>query len=287
MGSALILEGGGMRGVFTSGVLEYFLENDIQFPAVYGVSAGACNAASYISMQSGRNRAVTIDYTDHPEYISIRRLLRHGELFNMDLIFDRIPNEEQPFHYERFFASSTKFFIGTTDCETAEPVFYEKQEVQDDLNTILRASSSLPLAAPVVPFQGRYLLDGGLSEPIPFQRALKDGSGPLVIVMTQPEGYSKQPPGRSFWYMRRRLKQFPELVHLMETRWKLYNDAMRSVLQLEQQGRAVVIRPESSRVVSRVERNKTKLETLYAHGFEKAAEKREEIEQLTDLISSK
>src|SRR5690554_5843634 len=154
-----------MRGVYTGGILESFLEKKLYLPYVIAVSAGACHGASYVSKQSGRNKAVTVDYAGNPEYMSYKRLLRNGELFNMDFIFDQIPNVNNPFDYETFFQSKQSFFIGTTDCHTGEPVYYEKNELKNDLNKILRASSSLPFAAKEVEYDGRLLLDGGISDP--------------------------------------------------------------------------------------------------------------------------
>ncbi|WP_280768145.1 patatin-like phospholipase family protein [Salipaludibacillus daqingensis] len=273
----LVLEGGGMRGVYTGGVLEFFLEKNITFPYVVGVSAGACNAASYISRQYGRNKAVTIGYADHPEYISVKRLIRSGELFNMDLIFNQIPNSEIPFDYNVFFNSNQHFYVGTTDCHTGETIYYEKQELGDQLNKILRASSSLPLVAPVVEHDERVLLDGGLSDPIPINHSLDFGNEKHIIVLTQCEGYLKKPAKRGMWYFNRKYRDYPGLLEIVKKRSIVYNQALEQVAELERQGKAFVFRPDHLQDVTRLERKKDRLEALYEHGYKQASEKYEEL----------
>ncbi|CAM3724712.1 patatin-like phospholipase family protein [Alkalicoccus chagannorensis] len=280
--TGLVLEGGGMRGVFTSGVLEYLLENDISFPYVVGVSAGACNAVSYISRQSGRNKAVTVDYAEHPDYISVKRLLRQGELFNMDLIFNQIPNKEEPFNYNRFFSSEQLFYTGVTDCVSGDTVYFEKQELFDDLNKILRASSSLPVVAPVVEHDGRAFMDGGISDPIPIGKSEADGNSRHVIILTQPKGYRKTPARRGMWYFRRKYKDYPGLIRVVENRYRIYNDTLDKIERMEEAGDAVVIRPETLYDVSRTERKKEKLEVLYWHGYEQMKERAEYIAAFVD-----
>ncbi|MDR2994393.1 MAG: patatin family protein, partial [Bacillus cereus] len=125
--TGLVLEGGGMRGVYTGGILEYFMEQDLYFPYVIGVSAGACHAASYLSRQRNRNKTVNIDYASHPKYLSYKNLWRKRQLFDMDFIFHEIPEKHVPFDFETYFNSPERFLVGTTDCETGEPVYFEKE----------------------------------------------------------------------------------------------------------------------------------------------------------------
>lgn len=275
----LVLEGGGLRGVYTGGILEYFLENDIQFPYVVAVSAGACNAASYISKQFGRNQAVTVDYAGHPEYISFKRLIKHGELFNMDLIFDTIPNIENPFNYEAFFKSQQKFYIGTTDCKTGQTIYYEKNEIKPDLNKILRASCSLPMISPIVEYGTRPLLDGGISDPIPIGKSMEDGNEKHVIILTQCEGYIKEPVKRGKWWFKRKYKDYPGLIDIVERREKIYNGSIQMVNELEKEGKAFVFRPDDLRGVNRTERRRERLKDLYDHGYEHAKKRHKELLQ--------
>ncbi|ADH99567.1 patatin-like phospholipase family protein [Salisediminibacterium selenitireducens] len=276
--TGLVLEGGGLRGVYTAGILEYFLKQDIQFPNVIGVSAGACNAASYISKQEKRNYAITVGYAGNPDYLSVRRLFRHGELFNMDLIFDRIPNKEYPFDYETFFKNEQQLYTGVTDCLTGETIYYNKNEVRHDLNKILRASSSLPMIAPVVYHNDRPLLDGGISDPIPVNYSISLGNRKHVVVLTQEKGYQKQPAKRGMWYFEKKYKHFPGLVDVVKRRFTIYNNLLKKVEQLEEDGQAFVFRPENLQGVGRIEKNAGKLDELYQHGYEHAKSRQKEME---------
>lgn len=267
--NGLILEGGGMRGIYTAGVLEYFMEKERYFTYVIGVSAGACNAASYLSRQPGRNRSVMVDYVRHPDYISLRNLMQKRELFGMDLIFDQIPNKLLPFDFQTFHAAKEQFFIGTTDCLTGEPVYFEKSENPNDILSIIRASSSLPFMSKAVTYKGHQLMDGGVADPIPFKKALADGVQKPVIVLTKSKGFRNKPPhfSRTTRYF---YKDYMGLTHAIETRWKRYNDTMDEIAQLESEGKVFVIRPSVEIKVKRAERDPEKLEQMFKQGYSDA-----------------
>lgn len=273
----LVLEGGGMRGVYTSGILEFFLESNIHLPYVIGVSAGACVGVSYVSKQRGRNRAITIDYAGSPQYMSYRRLLLKRELFNMDFLFDEIPNMHNPFDYDTFFNSKQKFYIGTTDCHTGESIYYEKSDLKQDLNKILRASSSLPFVADIVEHEGKHLLDGGLSDPIPIRKSLSDGNAKNIIILTQPFGYVKKSLKRGKWAFKRKYGEYKGLLNIMIKRANKYNETLDFIQRLEQEGKAIVFRPENLMGVSRTEQKTEKLEALYEHGYNQAKSRKDEI----------
>lgn len=194
----LVLEGGGMRGVYTAGVLEYFLEHEIFFPYVIGVSAGAGVAASYLSKQKGRNKIVNVDYVTDPRYISFRNYLKSRQFFGMDFIFDEIPNKLVPFHYDEFYKNDAEFVVGTTDCHTGEPVYFGKEDYGQEIIKVIKASSSLPFIAPEVHFKERVLLDGGISDPIPIKKAQSDGYEKSVVILTRNRGYTKRPSKYKF-----------------------------------------------------------------------------------------
>lgn len=265
----LILEGGGMRGVYTAGVLDYFTERNMYFPYTIGVSAGACMGASYLSGQFGRNRKVNVNFVTDPRYISWGNLLKKRQLFGMDFIFDEIPNQIVPFDYEAFFARGEQYVIGTTDCETGETVYYDKNHPEYDLLRILRASSSLPFIAPIVEFGGRKLLDGGLSDPIPLRKSENDGFKRNVLILTRNEDYRKT-PNRMPWLLRRAYKAYPKLVDTMLSRHDVYNDTLNYIAEQEKNGNAFVIRPQEMLTVGRTERNPAKLDALYLQGYEDA-----------------
>ncbi|MFS0824041.1 patatin-like phospholipase family protein [Bacillus sp. 1P02SD] len=267
----LVLEGGGMRGVYTAGILEYFMEQDLYFPYVVGVSAGACMAASYLSRQMGRNRTVNIDYVNHPNYLSFRNFVKHKQLFGMDFIFDEIPNKHVPYDYDTFYQSKEEFVVGTTDCETGEPMYFNKEDYGNDMLKVIRASSSLPFVAPIIEFKGKKLLDGGITDPIPLIKAQQDGNSKNVVILTRNRGYLKKKSNMT-WVVRRAFKQYPHLVKAMETRYKRYNDTLAYLDQEEKAGRIFVFSPTVPLEVGRVEKNPAKLTNLYELGLTDAAE---------------
>ncbi|WP_436372439.1 patatin-like phospholipase family protein [Cytobacillus sp. BC1816] len=276
--AGLVLEGGGMRGVYTAGVLEYFLEQDLFFPYVIGVSAGACNAASYLSKQKGRNRIVNVDYVTDSRYISWRNYFKSRQFFGMDFIFDEIPNKLVPYHYDEFYKNKSEFVIGTTDCHTGKPVYFNKKDYGKDMLKVLKASSSLPFIAPEVDFNSRVLLDGGISDPIPIKKAQQDGFKKNIVILTRNRGYSKKPSKFTFM-VKRKYPQYTGLQKALEERYRTYNETLRYVEQEEKKGTVLVIQPQEPLTVGRMERNPQKLEKLYLQGYEDARKSFERINQ--------
>lgn len=276
--AGLVLEGGGMRGVYTAGVLEYFLEQDLCFPYVIGVSAGACNAASYLSKQRGRNRIVNVDYVTDPRYISWRNYFKSRQFFGMDFIFDEIPNKLVPYHYDEFYKNESEFVIGTTDCHTGKPVYYGKKDYGKDMLKVLKASSSLPFIAPEVEFNSRVLLDGGISDPIPIKKAQQDGLKKNIVILTRNRGYTKKPSKFTFM-VKRKYPHYTGLQKALTERCRTYNETLRYVEQEEKNGTVLVIQPQEPLTVGRMERNPQKLEKLYLQGYEEARKSIERINQ--------
>lgn len=262
----LILEGGGMRGVYTAGVLESFMENNLYFPYVIGVSAGACHAASYLSRQSGRNRSVTLDYLHHPDYISVKNLIIKKELFGMDLIFDEIPNQLVPFDFTQFHQAPETFYIGTTDCLSGEPIYFEKGHYPSQILSIIRASSSLPFLAKAMEINNRILMDGGISDPIPIKKALQDNVTKPIIILTKARGYRKKKSYFTHVY-KPFYKNYPGLLDALTNRWKKYNETLEFIEELERQNKVFVIRPSLDFGVTRSDKNRTRLENLYKQGY--------------------
>ncbi|WP_113929280.1 patatin family protein [Bacillus sp. P14.5] len=282
--TGLVLEGGGMRGVYTAGVLEYLLENEVEFPYVIGVSAGACIAASYLSKQKGRNKKVNIGFAGNPDYLSWRNYFKKRELFGMDFVFNEIPNKIVPYDYEAFQNSKSQFVIGTTDCHTGEPVYHYRRDYGEDVLTPIRASSSLPFVAPVVEFQSRHLLDGGISDPIPLRKAEEDGFKKNVVILTRNKGYEKS-PSKFNYLLKRKYPQYPGLREAMINRYKLYNQTVKYLEEEEARGNVFIIRPETPLKVGRIERNPRKLEELYNQGYTDARNKFEDLMTWKDVQS--
>ncbi|WP_413379292.1 patatin-like phospholipase family protein [Alkalihalobacillus sp. 1P02AB] len=265
--AGLVLEGGGSRGVFTAGVLKLLMDEEIYLPYVIGVSAGACSGSSYISRQKDRNRAVNMDFLDHAEYLSFRNYVKKRELFGMDFLFERLPNELAPYDFDAYSQAEEEFVVGTTDCMTGESVYYKKSEkhAPKDLLTILRASSSLPFVAPVVPFDERILMDGGISDPIPIKQSVREGNTKNVVVLTQNRDYIKKP--QSFgWYFRKKYRIYPGLINAVAKRHHVYNETLQYIREEEKKGNIFVISPIEKLEVGRVERSREKLMHLYEQG---------------------
>lgn len=265
MKRGLVLEGGGMRGLYTAGVLEYFMDEGIEFDYCIGVSAGACHASSYLSKQRGRSFRINTAYLEDGRYVGVKNLLRTGSMFGMDFIFDEIPNRLDPFDYDTFLKNPCEFVAGVTDVQTGKPAYFGIEAMNHD-STVLRASSAIPVFSPIVEFRGRKFLDGGTSDPIPFEKALRDGCGPLVIVLTQHRGYEKSPEKFRAVY-KRLYGQYPEMVATLDRRHEVYNESRRRVFQLEREGKAIVIAPARPVGISRFEKDLGKLRALYESGY--------------------
>lgn len=268
--TALILEGGGMRGVYTAGVLRWFTDAGLDFPYVIGVSMGACNGANYISRQPERNRIVNIRFVDDARFLSFRRLLFGGELFGMGFIFTAIPTALVPFDLKTFLESDQRFIIVATDGRTGEAVYYDKDALGAHFLTVLQAGCSLPLVQKPVALGGRLLMDGGLADAVPIARSVADGNRRHVLVLTQPKGYRKKPSGL-VKLMKFRYPHLTGLADALTNRHHQYNRSMAIIDAMEANGTALVIRPRSPLVIGRVDRNKNRLYAGYDEGYNDAA----------------
>lgn len=276
----LVLEGGGMRGLYTAGALDFLLEKGIEFGYIIGVSAGACNATSYISRQKGRNKIVNTAFIRDWRFASMRNLFFKGSLFGMDFIFDEIPNRLVPFDFETFYESAVKFKIVATDCSTGKPLYFDKQDLDRSLS-VLRASCSLPLVSPMVDFRGHKLLDGGIADPLPIRKAVSDGILKNVIILTRNKGYKKDPVKSTERFLyKAKYRGYPHLVKALMDQSGIYNNSMDYIESLAQKKKAVVIRPTAELTVGRYEKNKEKLLDLYQLGYKDAAAALEEIKLL-------
>jgi predicted patatin/cPLA2 family phospholipase len=267
--AALILEGGGLRGTFSSGVLRRFVDDKLYFAYVIGVSMGACNAANYVSMQPERNRIVNTRYVRDRRYLSYLRLFTGGDLFGMDFIFRELPFNLVPFDLAAFLASPVRCVTGVTDCLSGEALYYDKNDLGDDYLQVLKASSSLPFISAPVEYKGRILMDGGLADSIPVRRALEDGWKKRIVILTRPRGYRKK-PSRLPSLLLRRYRKFPGLLGALENRYREYNARMDYIEDLETRGDIFVIRPDKDPPAGRVERNTDKIYLTYDQGYDTA-----------------
>lgn len=263
----LVLEGGGMRGVFTSGVLDAFMKYDLYFNYVVAVSAGACNGLSYISRQPRRARLSNIDMLVKYNYIGLRHLVTQGCIFDPELLYDRFPNELIPYDYNTYFASPSTFEMVVTNCNTGRAEYLtEKDGDRQRLLDICRASSSLPYVSNVIDVDGQPYLDGGIVDSIPVGRAIDMGYDRNVLVLTRNRGYRNTSKDRKipkFIY-----KKYPRLRVALSRRIAEYNHQLDMVEEMEDKGLVDVIRPLRPMDVDRIEKDEKKLEALYEEGFQ-------------------
>lgn len=264
----LVLEGGAMRGIYTAGVLDYFMKKELYLPYVIGVSAGACQACSYISKQKGRSKHVGLDYVNDPRYLSYRNLLKEGSIFGFDFMFNDIANELIPFDYSAFDKSEQEFAIGVTNCITGEPeYFYKSENEYGKMFEVCQASSSMPLVAKESVIDGKAFMDGGISDSIPIKRAIEDGYHKNIIVLTRNEGYRKQRSKFSVNVAKLKYSNYKGLVKAMENRHENYNKTMDMIEELEKNRKVFVIRPTEPVTVKRIEKNRRKLFEFYKEGY--------------------
>lgn len=268
--TGLVLEGGGMRGVFTCGVLDYLMDRDIRFPYTIGVSAGACNGLSYLSRQRGRAKYSNIDLLEKYNYIGLKHLIKQHNLLDFNLLFNEFPEHILPYDYDAYFVSPERYVMVTTNCLTGRADYLEEKKDKNRVIDIVRASSSLPYVCPIAYVDGIPMLDGGIVDSIPLERALADGCSRAVVVLTRNKGYRKDSKDfrvPSFIY-----RKYPKLRVALSRRSTLYNQQLDLVERLEEEGRIVVIRPQKPVVVDRIERDIRKLTGFYEEGYACAGE---------------
>lgn len=263
--TALVLEGGGMRGVFTSGVLDAFMKHDLTFPYIVAVSAGACNGMSYVSHQPRRARISNIDYLARYKYIGLRHLVTQGCIFDRELLYDKFPNQYLPFDFDTFFSSPMTFEMVTTNCLTGQPMYLSERHDRQRALDIVRASSSLPYVSKIVDVDGIPMLDGGIVDSIPLQHAIDMGHPTNVLVLTRNRGY--RDTGKDMKIPRFIYRKYPRLRVALSRRLATYNAQLEFVERMEDEGRVICIRPERPMEVDRIEKDIAKLERLYEEGF--------------------
>lgn len=267
---ALVLEGGSLRCVFTSAILDRMLEEEIEFSYVNGVSAGTMAAMNYLSRQKGRMFQVNRDYLHDKRYMSMRNLFRDRYVFNFDFVFGELSQELLPFDYDTFFKTEQKFEAVATRCKTGKPEYFEKS-MGTDIVAAVKASSSMPVLSRMVDVRHRKYLDGGVSMPIAYQRAIDLGYEKVVLVLTREHGYRKKP----YSYLKQKayaryFGPLPEFLNAFNDVPDRYNRMQEEIDKLEAEGRIFVIRPEYPVAVSRLEQDVKKLEVLYEQGREVA-----------------
>lgn len=281
--AALVLEGGSLRGLFTSGVLDVLVEQQIECSYVNGVSAGSMNGMNYISRQTGRTLAVNKEYRHDKRYISFENMVKNRQIFNFDFLLGELSRELIPFDFDAFYDSRQLFEVVATRCRTGRPEYFEKSTCSDILAAV-QASSSIPVLSRMIDVDGKKYLDGGVSMPIAYQRAIDLGYEKIIVVLTRHDGFQKPPVSR---VMRRAYANYfaplPEFQDALFQVPERYNRMQQEMKELQAQGRIFVIRPEYPVEVSRVEPDIRKLEALYEEGRRIASEKLPRLQQYLGL----
>ena len=268
--SSLILEGGGLRGVFTCGVLDNFMERGIKFPFTIGVSAGSCNGLSYMSGQMKRAKYSNIDLLQKYDYVGVRYFFTQRNIMDFKLLFEKFPTEIIPYDYDAYERSEGRYVMVTTNCITGEANYFEEKKSQERIMDIVRSSSSLPFVCPIAQVDGIPMLDGGIADSIPVEYARKEGFTNNFIVLTRNKGYRKNPSGRSL-AAKLFYSKYPLLQKAIENRNDNYNRTLDLIEEMEEKGLVTVLRPERPLEVDRMEKDPVKLNALYKEGYELAS----------------
>jgi predicted patatin/cPLA2 family phospholipase len=274
---SLILEGGTLRPIFSAGVMDALLDQELMFPYCIGVSAGISNGFSYISKQKRRNIDIMEKYRHDKRYIGYRNFLSSRSLFGLDFVFDEIPNKLLPFDMEAFHSYDGELLVGVTNAQTGLSEYINGMDI-DEKSTMLRATCAIPLFFPAIEMNGSKYYDGGLSDPIPIRKAIADGNKQHLIVLTQPKGYVKQFSKQNAMIGKLFKSKYPNLEEILLTRHDKYNETVEFCEQLEQQGEAIILRPERSLVS--FEKDINKLKDTCQHGYNLAMDNMKDIHKL-------
>lgn len=273
--AGLVLEGGGMKGAYTAGVLDFFLEKEMEFSSVYGVSAGAVHMCSYLSKQKGRSIRISTKYGADPRYCSIASLLLTGDLFNVKTCYDTVPNKWEPFDHKTYESYQGKAYAVVTNIVTGKPEYLLVDECREGLQKV-RASASLPLVSRNVPIGDKLYLDGGCSDSIPIAKSIMDGNKKNVVILTKEIGYVRK-PATKIGLLKVRYRKYPKLVEAMQKRHIAYNETLEYLERLEESKKAFIIRPKKAGDVGRLDKDPKKLQALYEEGYADAAACHEEL----------
>lgn len=265
MKKGLVLEGGAMRGMFTSGVLDVFMENGIDFDGAIGVSAGATFGCNYKSRQPGRAIRYNKRFSHDWRYCSFRSLFLTGDMYGADFCYNQIPNRLDIYDVETYRKNPMQFYIVASDAVSGKSV-YKKLETCDahDL-TWMRASASMPLVSKPVKIDGYTLLDGGMTDSVPLRFMESIGYDRNVVILTQPRDFVKK-PADAMPLIKIMLKKYPHLVEAMANRHEVYNEETKYCFDKADRGEVLVICPEESLGISRIEKNPAELERVYQEG---------------------
>ena len=277
----LILEGGTFRPIFSAGVMDALLDNNIMFPYCIGVSAGISNGVSYLSKQRGRNLEVLEKYRHDKRYIGLGNFLKCKSIFGLDFLFDDIPNNLLPFDMDTFKTYKGKGLVGVTNAVTGKSEYFDVKDI-DDKCMMLRATCAIPLFFPAIKINDNYYYDGGLCDPIPIRKSVSDGNEKNLIILTRPKEYRKELGKGNIFVSKLFKNKYPNLKEPLLTRHIKYNDTVKYCEELESQGKAIIIRPTLEQSIDSFEKDITKIRNAYNNGYKMCIERIDDIKKLFD-----
>ena len=272
MKKGLIMEGGAMRGMYTAGVTDVFMENGITFDGAIGVSAGAIFGCNYKSNQPGRTIRYNKKYCNDRRYSSIKSLITTGNLYNVEFAYKELPTKLDPFDAETFSNSPMEFYVVATDIESGEAVYYKCDKGDSVDIDWMRASAAMPIFTKVVELDGYKLSDGGAADSIPINYLESLGYDRNVVILTQPKGFVKT-PNKYMPLLRRLFRKYPNFINTLEHRHEIYNDTIRYIDEREKEGNTFVIRPSEPLNIGAREKDERELERVYQIGRKDALKK--------------
>ncbi len=282
MKTGLVLEGGAMRGMFTAGVLDIIMDNNITVDGVIGVSAGAVFGCNFKSKQRGRTIRYNKKFAGDKRYCSLSSLIKTGDLYNADFDYDELPNKLDPFDYDTFSNNPMEFIAVATDADTGKPVYHKCTTGRGDDMQWLRASASMPALSNLVELDGMRLSDGGTTDSIPLKYFETLGYDRIIVVLTQPKGFIKK-PNKLLPFLRFALRKTPVLVKALENRHIMYNETITYIADKEERGEMLVLRPEASLNIKAGEKDPEELERVYQEGIKVAKSRIEEIKTFLEV----
>lgn len=277
--TAFVLEGGAMRGLYSAGVLDVFMQNSITTDAIYGVSAGALFGINFKSRQIGRAIRYNVKYAHEKNYMGLYSLITTGDIMNKEFCFDKLVNELDPFDFETFDNSPIDFFAVVTNVDSGKAEYIKITNARRGLEA-LRASGSMPFVSKCVEIDGSKYLDGAISDPIPFQKALDEGYEKIIVVLTRPENYRKQKDNLPYNLI---YKKYPNFIKTAIQQYEHYNKTLDLIKKYENEGRIIVLRPSQDLKIARVEKNTKKLEAIHKLGVDDCKSNLDKIKSYLDI----
>jgi len=266
----LVLEGGGMRGAYTAGVLDAFMEKDLSFEYVIGVSAGANNGINYVTKQKERSKRIFLKWSQDKRFIGPYNVLREHSIFGMDFIFNELPNQLDYFDYSAFSKIDGTFIACASNCETGLPAYFDNKAFKPEvfMNKPLRASSSLPILAPAVKIKGERYLDGVLSDPIPIRKSIDDGHPYNVVVLTKEEHVGGKLSLMDHLFITLTKLKYPKMKQTVKLSHGKYIESISYIRALEKEGLVYVFTPKKMDLDNRYCNDLTSLQEAYNHGYD-------------------